>query len=346
MCGKNDGVRAATKECHNAAVPDFVWATSTRTNCPTSECGTGVKQKPLVTLLSSAAPMTGPPYQSFGKERKTVLTETLFVKICVRPEHGVERAADLWFGSLQVEEGRAPPLREALAARPALPQAARPVARPVGAVVEGVARLASAMGAAQGRRRIVDAVSWHGSRHRPHFAFLFSIPNVTRPLPRNLPLERRRVESAARRPSGTWRVYSLFGVRLRASERRASDKRRQAARPDGADAFPQNSRPKQGRPDSQPRRISQLRRSRVAPGVLGFLLVTLAARQFAIRETGTLSSADEAVRQVLQISILGPVSDESRECARIIYDDASYRARNCDSEAFELSFRKRRPVAE
>lgn len=41
-----------------------------------------------------------------------------------------------------------------------------------------------------------------------------------------------------------------------------------------------------------------------------------------------------------------PASEESRECARIIYDDASYRARNCDSEAFELSFRKRRPVAE
>ena len=59
--------------------------------------------------------------------------------------------------------------------------------------------------------------------------------------------------------------------------------------------------------------------------------------EFVILDTGLVASLDETDRRDFVDFFLGLVNNESRECARIIYDNATYRARNCDAEAFEAA---------
>jgi ubiquinone biosynthesis protein len=57
--------------------------------------------------------------------------------------------------------------------------------------------------------------------------------------------------------------------------------------------------------------------------------------EFVILDTGLVASLDEKNRRDFVDFFFGLVNNESRECARIIYDNASYRARNFDVTAFE-----------
>ena len=59
--------------------------------------------------------------------------------------------------------------------------------------------------------------------------------------------------------------------------------------------------------------------------------------EFVILDTGLVASLDEKNRRDFVDFFFGLVNNESRECARIIYDNASYRARNFDLEAFEAA---------
>lgn len=59
--------------------------------------------------------------------------------------------------------------------------------------------------------------------------------------------------------------------------------------------------------------------------------------EFVILDTGLVASLDENDRRDFVDFFFGLVNNESRECARIIYDNASYRAKNCDVKAFEAA---------
>lgn len=59
--------------------------------------------------------------------------------------------------------------------------------------------------------------------------------------------------------------------------------------------------------------------------------------EFVILDTGLVASLDETDRRDFVDFFFGLVNNESRVCARIIFDNASYRARNCDVEAFEAA---------
>jgi ubiquinone biosynthesis protein len=57
--------------------------------------------------------------------------------------------------------------------------------------------------------------------------------------------------------------------------------------------------------------------------------------ELVILDTGLVASLDETDRRDFIDFFFGLVNNESRECARIIYDNASYRGKNCDAEAFQ-----------
>jgi ubiquinone biosynthesis protein len=59
--------------------------------------------------------------------------------------------------------------------------------------------------------------------------------------------------------------------------------------------------------------------------------------EVVILDTGLVASLDETNRRDFVDFFFGLVNNESRECARIIYDNASYRGRNCDARAFEAA---------
>ncbi|MBC7912094.1 MAG: hypothetical protein H7Y30_16420 [Pyrinomonadaceae bacterium] len=107
----------------------------------------------------------------------------LLLILGVAPQHRINGARNLYFGSFQIEESSTSALTQAPAAETTLPELTRSVARSIGAVIKQIARLASAMRAAQGRRSMMEFVTSHDSRHFLHLAFLFSNPNVTGPLP-------------------------------------------------------------------------------------------------------------------------------------------------------------------
>jgi ubiquinone biosynthesis protein len=50
---------------------------------------------------------------------------------------------------------------------------------------------------------------------------------------------------------------------------------------------------------------------------------------------GLVARLDETDQRDFVDFFFGLVNNQSRECARIIYDNASYRGRNCDRHAFE-----------
>lgn len=59
--------------------------------------------------------------------------------------------------------------------------------------------------------------------------------------------------------------------------------------------------------------------------------------ELVILDTGLVARLEETDRRDFVDFFFGLVNNESRECARIIYDNASYRARNCDRKAFEAA---------
>jgi ubiquinone biosynthesis protein len=59
--------------------------------------------------------------------------------------------------------------------------------------------------------------------------------------------------------------------------------------------------------------------------------------EFVILDTGLVAILDEANQQDFVDFFFGLINNEGRECARIIYENASYRAKNFDLEAFEAA---------
>lgn len=59
--------------------------------------------------------------------------------------------------------------------------------------------------------------------------------------------------------------------------------------------------------------------------------------EFVILDTGLVAILDEANQRDFVDFFFGLINNEGRECARIIYENASYRAKNCDREAFEAA---------
>ena len=59
--------------------------------------------------------------------------------------------------------------------------------------------------------------------------------------------------------------------------------------------------------------------------------------EFVILDTGLVAVLDEANRRDFVDFFFGLINNEGRECARIIYDNASYRAKNFDREAFDAA---------
>jgi ubiquinone biosynthesis protein len=59
--------------------------------------------------------------------------------------------------------------------------------------------------------------------------------------------------------------------------------------------------------------------------------------EFVILDTGLVASLDEADQRDFVDFFFGLINNEGRECARIIYENASYRAENCDLKAFEAA---------
>lgn len=59
--------------------------------------------------------------------------------------------------------------------------------------------------------------------------------------------------------------------------------------------------------------------------------------EFVILDTGLVASLDEADQRDFVDFFFGLINDEGRECARIIHENASYRPKNCDLEAFEAA---------
>ena len=62
--------------------------------------------------------------------------------------------------------------------------------------------------------------------------------------------------------------------------------------------------------------------------------------EFVILDTGLVAILDEANRRDFVDFFFGLINNEGRECARIIYENASYRAKNFDLEAFEAAMVK------
>ena len=59
--------------------------------------------------------------------------------------------------------------------------------------------------------------------------------------------------------------------------------------------------------------------------------------EFVILDTGLVAILDEANQRDFVDFFFGLINNEGRECARIIYENASYRAKTCDLEAFEAA---------
>jgi ubiquinone biosynthesis protein len=59
--------------------------------------------------------------------------------------------------------------------------------------------------------------------------------------------------------------------------------------------------------------------------------------EFVILDTGLVANLDEKDRRDFVDFFFGLVNNESRECARIILNNASYRAKNCDVAGFEAA---------
>jgi len=59
--------------------------------------------------------------------------------------------------------------------------------------------------------------------------------------------------------------------------------------------------------------------------------------EFVILDTGLVAILDEAHQRDFVDFFFGLINNEGRECARIIYENASYRAKNFDLEAFEAA---------
>lgn len=59
--------------------------------------------------------------------------------------------------------------------------------------------------------------------------------------------------------------------------------------------------------------------------------------EFVILDTGLVAVLDEANQRDFVDFFFGLINNEGRECARIIYDNASYRAKSFDLEAFEAA---------
>ncbi len=59
--------------------------------------------------------------------------------------------------------------------------------------------------------------------------------------------------------------------------------------------------------------------------------------EFVILDTGLVAILDQANQRDFVNFFFGLINNEGRECARIIYENASYRAKNCDLEAFEAA---------
>lgn len=59
--------------------------------------------------------------------------------------------------------------------------------------------------------------------------------------------------------------------------------------------------------------------------------------EFVILDTGLVAILDEANQRDFVDFFFGLINNEGRECARIIYENASYRARDFDLEAFEAA---------
>jgi ubiquinone biosynthesis protein len=59
--------------------------------------------------------------------------------------------------------------------------------------------------------------------------------------------------------------------------------------------------------------------------------------EFVILDTGLVASLNETDQRDFVDFFFGLVNNKGRECARIVYENAFYRARNCDAEAFEAA---------
>ena len=59
--------------------------------------------------------------------------------------------------------------------------------------------------------------------------------------------------------------------------------------------------------------------------------------EFVILDTGLVAILDEANQRDFVDFFFGLINNEGLECARIIYENASYRAKTCDREAFEAA---------
>ena len=59
--------------------------------------------------------------------------------------------------------------------------------------------------------------------------------------------------------------------------------------------------------------------------------------EFVMLDTGLVAMLDEADQRDFVDFFFGLVNNESRVCARIVYENASYRASNCDVEGFEAA---------
>jgi ubiquinone biosynthesis protein len=59
--------------------------------------------------------------------------------------------------------------------------------------------------------------------------------------------------------------------------------------------------------------------------------------EFVILDTGLVAILDAANQRDFVDFFFGLINNEGRECARIIYENASYRAKNCDLKAFEAA---------
>lgn len=59
--------------------------------------------------------------------------------------------------------------------------------------------------------------------------------------------------------------------------------------------------------------------------------------EFVILDMGLVARLDDADQRDFVDFFFGLVNNQGRECARIVYENATYRARNCDREAFEAA---------
>jgi ubiquinone biosynthesis protein len=59
--------------------------------------------------------------------------------------------------------------------------------------------------------------------------------------------------------------------------------------------------------------------------------------EFVILDTGLVAILDEDNQRDFVDFFFGLINNEGRECARIIYDNAAYRAKNFDREAFDAA---------